>query len=54
MGGLDVANSVTYSFTSQFGAKAVAPCTVSGTKYGEYKAVGILSRLNVYQAGHEV
>lgn len=54
VGGLAVANAVTYSGTSQFASKPVAPYTVNGKSYGEFKNVGNLSWLKVFDAGHEV
>ncbi|KAF2489930.1 putative carboxypeptidase S1 [Lophium mytilinum] len=53
-GVLDVANAVTYSGTSTFSKKALAPYTVGGTEKGTFKTVSNLSFLRVYGAGHEV
>ncbi|KAH8886329.1 carboxypeptidase-like protein S1 [Thozetella sp. PMI_491] len=54
VGGLEVVNAVNYTGTAAFKAKAVSPYTVNGTQYGEFKTVGNLSWLKVYEAGHEV
>ena len=54
IGNFDVANSVNWSGKNIFASKAVAPYTVGGTLYGEFKSVGNLSWLRVYDAGHEV
>jgi hypothetical protein len=54
MGNFNAANNINYSGKSTFASKAVAPYTVSGTSYGEFKNVGNLSWLRVFAAGHEV
>jgi carboxypeptidase C (cathepsin A) len=54
MGNFAAANSLTWSGKSTFASKAVAPYTVNGTSYGEFKSVSNLSWLRVYGAGHEV
>ncbi|OIW31437.1 carboxypeptidase-like protein S1 [Coniochaeta ligniaria NRRL 30616] len=54
MGNFAAANSLTWSGKTTFASKAVAPYTVNGTSYGEFKSVSNLSWLRVYGAGHEV
>lgn len=54
MGCLASANAIQYSGTTTFASKAVSSYTVNGVTKGEFKSVGNLSWLRVYQAGHEV
>ncbi|CAN8097836.1 unnamed protein product [Discula destructiva] len=49
-----VVNSVDYDDSTEFQAKALAEYTVDGTSYGQFKTVGNLNFLRVYEAGHEV
>jgi carboxypeptidase C (cathepsin A) len=54
MGNFAVTNNLNWSGKTTFASKAVAPYTVNGTSYGEFKTVSNLSWLRVYAAGHEV
>lgn len=53
-GVFDVVNSVTYSGSAAFKAKALSPYKVNGKEGGTFKTEGNLSFLRVYAAGHEV
>lgn len=54
MGNLEVANLIAYDETATFNAATVAPYTVNGTAFGEFKTAGNLNWLRVFEAGHEV
>lgn len=49
-----VVNNLDYSDSAEFQATALAEYTVDGTSYGQFKSVGNLNFLRVYEAGHEV
>lgn len=53
-GGLDVANSVSFSGSSSFASAALAPYTVNGKQGGTFKTQNNFSFLRVFGAGHEV
>jgi carboxypeptidase C (cathepsin A) len=53
-GSLAVANVISYSGTTAFATKSLAPYTVKGKEGGTFKTQGNLSFLRVYGAGHEV
>lgn len=49
-----VVNNLDYSDSAEFQTTALEEYTVDGVSYGQYKAVGNLNFLRVYEAGHEV
>lgn len=49
-----VVNNLNYSDSTEFQATALEEYTVDGVSYGQYKSVGNLNFLRVYEAGHEV
>jgi carboxypeptidase C (cathepsin A) len=51
---LYTAEGLKYPGKEEFGQAKLKPYTVNGKKKGEYKAVGNLSFLRVFNAGHEV
>lgn len=54
VGGLAVANQVSFSGSSTFASKTLAPYTVNGKQGGTFKTQGNFSFLRVFGAGHEV
>lgn len=53
-GGFYSANAIKYAGQSIFEQKPVSPYTVKGGVGGEFKNVGALSWLRVYESGHEI
>lgn len=49
-----VVNNLNYTDAAEFQATELAEYTVSGTSAGQFKTVGNLNFLRVYEAGHEV
>lgn len=47
-------NSINYTSATEFQSTELADYTVDGTSYGQFKTVGNLNFLRVYEAGHEV
>ncbi|KAH8885870.1 putative carboxypeptidase S1 [Thozetella sp. PMI_491] len=54
IGNLECTNKIDYAGRTKFVSKVASPYTVNGTAAGEYKSVGNLNWLRVYEAGHEV
>ncbi|KAJ4413605.1 hypothetical protein N0V82_008427 [Gnomoniopsis sp. IMI 355080] len=49
-----VVNNLNYTDSAEFQSTALAEYTVDGTSFGQFKSVGNLNFLRVYEAGHEV
>lgn len=54
VGGLSVANSLTWSGSAAFKNKPLVGYTVDGTQAGQFKTQGNFTFLRVYASGHEV
>lgn len=49
-----VVNSINYTDSATFKSKELSEYTVDGESRGQFKTVGNLNFLRVYEAGHEV